>query len=191
MEQADAISKQDSESFSDRPLWGIFAASLGLHAAAIFFLQLPKNKSLKPLSSPAFVTTWVRPEVETRNLRATAKQIADSKGISETAPATHESSEFLSPGGSVTAGEILGSSFLNTGYPRISQLLGEEGDVSYAVELQSDHRVAHYTRIESSGFDRLDEAAETAMKAALLGKNTKFPAGTRTIRFRFRLDEVP
>ncbi len=170
--------------------WGIFAASLGLHAVAIFFLQLPQNKSLRPLSTPSFVTTWVRPEVETRKPRATTKPFEGTEGISESRPATHESSEISSPGGSTATGEILGSSFLNTAYPRISQLLGEEGDVSYAVELQQDHRVAHYTRLESSGFDRLDEAAETSMKATLLSTNTQFPAGTRTIRFRFRLDEV-
>jgi protein TonB len=50
-------------------------------------------------------------------------------------------------------------------YPRLSQRLGEQGTVDLRLHIRADGTVADVTLLVSSGFERLDAAAMTAVRA--------------------------
>jgi TonB family protein len=74
-------------------------------------------------------------------------------------------------------------------YPRRSRLLGEQGVVLLRVSFNRDGVVESARVMGSSGFERLDEAALEAARAARTGASALATARERDLRVVFRLDD--
>jgi outer membrane biosynthesis protein TonB len=70
---------------------------------------------------------------------------------------------------------------LEVDYPKMSRILGEQGDVLFEV------KSGNYKLIRSSGFSRLDKAAEKGMKEFSVHQPPTDPNVKKQVRFVFNL----
>lgn len=71
-------------------------------------------------------------------------------------------------------------------YPPLSRKLGEEGEAAFWLDIRADGSVAEAKLDRSSGFERLDQAALKALRAARFENPQSIPAKKR-FQVEFRL----
>lgn len=79
-------------------------------------------------------------------------------------------------------------------YPPLSRTLGEEGTVTFALEIDREGKVTDAEIVESSGYERLDQAAQEAVEAARFAPTMKEGVAViarKTFRVEFRLTTKP
>lgn len=99
----------------------------------------------------------------------------------------------VAPTGTGNEGEIFGEDLgIVAQYPRLSRLLGESGRVQIGLSRDGDGKWGNAEVRRSSGFSRLDEAALSATRAALLkglAHDLKVRDENPQITFVFRLKD--
>ena len=137
-----------------------------------------------PEPTPVKLQPAKKPVVKPKQERLVAKAPVKSKQeyvepVTETFPesAVEQGEEFLSAGGGahtqMPAGPVTLSSELSVScpkltaptYPAISRRMGEEGKLVLRVELDENGRIDDAKVIDSSGYERLDTAALTAVNS--------------------------
>jgi protein TonB len=116
-----------------------------------------------------------------------APQTAEAMSLPEEAkkPGLESSS---SPG--LPDGEASALGKIQPTYPALSRKLGEEGEASFLIDIATDGTVTNVRLDRSSGHERLDEAARTALSAARFQPAVKggVPApSTKRLSVDFRL----
>jgi|GEM_PF-4028302 len=194
MEHPDAISRPDSGSLSERRFWGLLALSLVLHVA--FWSHEKLTRLLLPSArAPDFIKVSLHsdgvPSPKPHPASAPARTASPQKKIASASRVSPpQASPTLSADASTSgtpSGGDTAVTLLRVSYPRLSRLLGEEGDVSFDVQTDVSGRVSTFSRTSASGLSRLDNAAEAAMTASLEDPNFFLPPGTRRVRISFRL----
>ncbi len=114
----------------------------------------------------------VEPKPITKPVKPVVSKVPVSQPTPEVAPANVTEPAPASP--KATASEVVKplvkaqADYLNNpkpSYPRLSKRMGEQGEVRLRVDIAADGSVTHVALAKSSGFERLDEAAITAVKS--------------------------
>ncbi len=136
--------------------------------------QTEENTPASPLKEPT------APE-EKSSYPAEVKRPVDPSGMSSP-----------DSGASGTEAEPVGK--IEPVYPEVSRRLGEEGEAVFILHLDANGGVSVAALEKSSGSERLDEAAKTALLQARFRVTENAGAAqssTRRFRIEFRLSSVP
>lgn len=92
-------------------------------------------------------------------IKSNRKELYGSRNHSESSPPIHANISKSSSNSSPLLSEVI----FETNYPRLSRILKEEGEVLFKVKIFNTHGRPSFEIQKSSGFERLDLAAEEAI----------------------------
>lgn len=174
-----------------KPAYKIFLFCLGLSLffhTAIWFFASASGKTKQNAENDSSPRALVKQGIVSVDLVATPAAITTSKTAASKTPVSAPTNSQAEQGAQVPAG-LIGE--MHPEYPRLSRENGEQGTSLLAFTVDQNGNVLEPRIIQTSGYERLDQAALAAIRVSkfLPAQRSGKATSTETqLRVRFQLD---